>query len=83
VNVAPWHPSGAVAAIVTTLLIDWIPDVELAAAAKARPVALATVTFDDGHAAGLLDVIVPAVIDVNVTGYGLGLVIVKNASLRN
>jgi hypothetical protein len=67
VNVAPWHPSGAAAAIVTTSAIDCVPDVELAAAAKLRPVALATLIFDAGQPAGLLDVIAPAVIDVNVT----------------
>ena len=68
VNVAPWHPSGALAAIVTTSLIDCVPDVELAAAAKLKPVALDTDTFVDGQAPGLLEVIVPAVIEVNVTG---------------
>ena len=54
-----------------------MPDVEFAAAAKLNPPALATVIFDDGQPAGLLEVIAPAVIDVNVTGYGFGLVIVK------
>lgn len=80
VNVAPWQPSGAAAAIVTTSTIVWVPDVELAAAAKLKPLALATVTFDDGQPPGLLDTIAPAVIDVNVTGYGFGFVIVKNTS---
>ena len=66
------HP-GRRPTIVTTLLMVCSALVALAATLSARPVAGATVMLVMAHA-GLLVVIAPAVIAVNCTGYGFGLV---------
>ena len=51
VKVTPWQPSGAPAAIETTLAIDSWPVVELAGAASDRPEAVPTVTLLAGQLA--------------------------------
>ena len=80
VKTTPWQPSGAPASIVTTFATVPGALAAPAATAKLRPVAFATVTLDEGQLVGSPDVTVPAVIEVNVTGYGFGLAIVKNRS---
>lgn len=78
VNTTPWQPSGAPATIVTTLAI--VPGAAVAPAGTTmlNPDAFATDTLLAGQFVGSLDVIDPAVIEVNVTGYGLVLAEVKN-----
>lgn len=80
VNVTPWQPSGAVDAIDTTSAMDSAADVAFAATVRLSPLALTTVTFADGHAPALLEVIAPGVIAVNSIGYGFGFVSVKRTS---
>ena len=73
VKVTPWQPSGAPLAIDTTSAIVWPDTVAPAPTARVRPVAEVTLTLLAGHAAALLEVMLPAVIEVSVTGYGFGL----------
>lgn len=80
VNTTPWQPSGAPATIVTTLAIVPGDAVAPAGTTMLKPDAFDTDTLAAGQFVGSLDVIDPAVIDVNVTGYGFVFAELKNRS---